>query len=397
MSMGKSIRYWLSLVTALLVGLCVASGLAMGSNSAHYVITNDDAPLTNVVNGISIYSIAPDGQLTFQQSVQPGGFGIGGGFFGENRIRVLNSRDMQCVYFSEAAAGEIVGVLLQNDSVGGMATGSAGDGGTSNGIGLALNSQYLYASFTDSNTIATFLLEPGCGLTFVNDTAVGGLQGGFIDAMAVHGNMLIATYGDGSIESFNIAGGTPVSNGDRQNSTATISSQGATYPSAIDITEDGHFAILGDTSTSAVVEVSDISSGRLAKTVVYQSAAVISSSNIMLSPDETLLYIVATQGDRVVAAFFDKSTGKLSPGCMSGLLKGYSQNWSYVGGLTLATNTGTGEEVYVAEFGSPSSIAMVRVSSLAGKCSLYEAPNSPVADPYSPGLLSIGTFPPRLF
>lgn len=395
--MGKSIRCGLSLVTALLVSLCVTNGPALASDGAHYVITNDDAPQTNLVNGISIYSIAPNGQLTFQQSVQPGGFGIGGGFFGEDRIRVLNSGDTQCVYFSEAAAGEIVGVLLQNDSVGGMATGSAGDGGTSNGIGLALNSQYLYASFTDSNTIGTFLLGPGCGLTFVNDISVAGLQGGVIDAMAVHGNMLIATYGDGSIESFNIAGGTPVSNGDEQNSTAAINAQGATYPSAVDITEDGHFAIFGDTSTSAVVEVSDISSGRLTKTVVYQSAGTINSSNIMLSPDETLLYIVATQGDRVGAVFFDKNTGKLSPGCVSGLLRGYVQNWSYLGGLTLATNTGTGEEVYVAEFGSPSSIAMVRVSSQAGKCSLYEAPNSPVADTNSPGLLSIGTFPPRLF
>lgn len=383
-------------VTAVLAGLCVASGLALGSDTGHYVITNDDAP-PNLLNGISIYAIAPDGQLTFQQSIRPGGFGIGGGFFGENRVRVLSSGDTHCVYFSEASSGEIVGIVLPSGSTGGTATGSPGDGGTSNGIGLALNSQYLYASFTDSNTIGTFLLEPDCGLTFVNDTSVAGLQGGVIDAMAIHGNMLVATYGDGSIESFDIAGGTPIPNGDEQNSTGAISAQGATYPSDVDITADGHYAIFGDTSTSAVVEVSDISSGQLTKTVVYQSAISISSSNIMLSPDETLLYIVSTEGDRVGAVFFDKNTGKLSSGCLSGLLKGYVQNWSYLGGLTLATNTGDGGEIYIAEFGSPSSIAMVRVSSMAGKCSLGEASNSPVADPYSPGLLSIGTFPPRLF
>jgi 6-phosphogluconolactonase (cycloisomerase 2 family) len=379
-----------------LAGLCVVSGLALGSDTDHYVVTNDDAP-PPLLNGISVYSITPDGQLTFRKVIQPGGLGIGGGFFGENRVRVLSAGNMQCVYFSEAGNGEIVGIVVDNGSVGGTATGSPTDGGISNGIGLAVNSQYLYASFTDSNTIGTFLLEPGCGLIFVNDISVAGLQGGVIDGMAVHGNMLIATYGDGSIESFNIAGGTPVSNGDEQNSTAAIGSQGATYPNGIDITEDGHYAIFGDTSTYAVVEVSDISSGRLTKTVMYQSGASINSSNIMLSPDETLLYIVGTQGDRVGAAFFDKATGTLSPGCVSGLLKGYVQNWSYVGGLTLATNTGTGDELYIAEFGSPSSIAMVRVSSSAGKCSLVEAPNSPVTDTYSPGLLSIATFPPRSF
>lgn len=388
-------RFWSSPVTVVLVGLFLTSAWARGSDT-HYLITNDDvAP--NLLNGISIYSIAPDGQLTYQQSIRPGGFGIGGGFFGENRIRTASSPGTQCVYFSEAADGDIVGIALPSGTVGGIAGGSSTDGGTSNGIGLALNSQYLYASFTDSNTIGTFQLQSGCNLTFVNDISVAGLQGGVIDAMAIHGNMLIVTYGDGSIESFNIAGGTPVPNGDEQNSTAYTLAQGATYPSAVDITADGHFAIFGDTSTSAVVEVSDISSGLLTKTLVYQSTGGISSSNIMLSPDETLLYVVSTQGDRLGAAFFDRKTGKLFSGCESGLLNGYVQNWSYLGGLTLATNTGTGGEVYVAEFGAPSSIAMIRVNSLAGKCFLHEAPGSPVSDPYSSGLLSIGAFPPRSF
>lgn len=383
------------LMTALSLGLCLLGVSAFASDS-HYVITNDDVP-PNLLNGISIYSVAPDGQLTYQQSIRPGGFGIGGGYFGEDRIRILDSGDMHCAYFSEGYSGSIVGIILPSGSVGGTVSGSPGDTGTSNGIGLVLNSQYLYASFTDSNTIGTFQVQPNCNLTFVNDISVAGLQGGVIDAMAINGNMMIVTYGDGSIESFNISGGTPVPNGDEQNSSGYLFSQGATYPSAVDITADGHFAIFGDTSTAAVVEVSDISSGLLTKTVMYQNSAGISSSNIMLSPDETLLYIVATQGDRLGAAFFDKNTGKLSAGCVSGLLKGYVQDWSYIGGLTLAENTGTGGEVYVAEFGASSSIAEVRVNSIGGRCSLSEAPNSPASDPYSPGLLSIGTFPPRSF
>lgn len=388
-------RFWLLRITAAFLSVLLAGTIALARDT-HYVITNDDvAP--NLLNGISIYSVAPGGQLTYVQSIRPGGFGIGGGYFGADRIRVLNAPGMQCAYFSEAADGDIVGVELPSGTIGGTANGSSTDGGTSNGIGLALNSQYLYASFTDSNTIGTFQLQSGCDLTFVNDITVQGLQGGVIDAMSIHGDMLVVTYGDGSIESFNISGGTPVPNGDEQNSTAYALDQGATYPSAVDITSDGHFAIFGDTSTSAVVEVSDISSGLLTKTLVYESVGGINSSNIMLSPDETLLYVAATQGDKLGASFFDPKTGKLSPGCASDLLAGYSVDWSYLAGLALATNTGTGGEVYIAEFGAPSSIAMVRVNSMGGKCYLHEAVGSPVQDPYSSGLLSIGSFPPRSF
>jgi len=165
----------------------------------------------------------------------------------------------------------------------------------------------------------------------------------------------------------------------------------------VEITEDGHFALFGDTSTSTVVEVSNISSGKLNPTVVYPLGAGISSSNILLSPDETLLYISNTQGDKITAAAFDKSSGKLSTGCVSGKIKGYSSNWSYLASLALATNSGTGGALYVAEFGGTSYIGVVEVGSSGGTCTLTELTGSPILDPTSPGLLSIGTFPPRSF
>jgi 6-phosphogluconolactonase (cycloisomerase 2 family) len=311
------------------------------------------------------------------------------------RIVVFRSGKTGCAYASNAQSGDIVGIPIQTLKATLPARGSKKDGGSSNGIGLAMNSQNLYASFTDSNTIGTFQVRPGCKLTFIGDTAVGGLQGGVIDGMATHGDIMVVTYGDGSIESFNISAGTPVSNGDEQNSTG--SRGGNTYPNGIDITQDGHYAIFGDTSTSTVVEVSDISSGKLTPTVVYRLGSGISSSNIMLSPDETLLYISNTQGDRITAAFFDKSTGVLTKGCSSGTLKGYVTDWSYLGSLGLDATTGTGGVVYVAEYGAPSSIGMINVKSSGGKCTLKESSQSPVADPNSQGLLSIGVFPPRLF
>jgi lactonase family protein with 7-bladed beta-propeller len=394
-------RFWVSSLRARLharlgATLLVAAGLLAtvgdATGATQYVFTNDDP-------GVSVYSMAPDGRLMLNQQLQIGGFGNVAGFFGMNRIAVLDNATQQCVYASAASTGEIAGIVVSILSVSGSFAGSETDAGTSNGIGLALNSQYLYASFTDSNTIATFQIGAGCTLTFINDVPVSGLARGVINGMALHGNMLIATYTDGSIESFDISAGTPLSHGDEQYSTATLSSQDATYPNSIDITSDGHYAIFGDTSTTEVVEVSDISSGKLTATVVHTSKTSISASNVMLSPDETLLYVINTQGASVSALKFDKTKGTLSVGCTSGHIKGQSGDWSYLAALGLITQTGNGGGVYVAEFGSPSGVAMVSLDTArgAGKCSLQEAPKSPFMDPNSQGLLSIGTFPPRAF
>lgn len=388
---------------ALLAGVLAAGGLslnALAQAGTQYVVTNDDAAFP-YASGVSFYAVGANGALTFQQQVQTGGVGIAGGYFGMDRIAVSGSMEdsgnEQCVFASDAGSGDIVGIAVRSLTLVGQATGSPTDGGTSNGIGLALGGSYLYASFSDSNTIGTFALQSGCGLAFIGDTAVVGVQGGVINGMAVRGNMLVATYSDGSIESFNVAGGTPLSNGDEQSSTATVTSQGATYANSVDITSDGHYAIFGDTSTALGVEVSDISSGKLAKTKAYKSSASISSSNIRLSPDETVLYVVDTQGAAVSALFFDKSTGKLSPGCRSAPLSGLVVSWSYLAGIGLVSQTGNGGGVYVAEFGPTSSIATVTLDVSGQKCSLQEAAASPVSDHNSTGLLSIGTFPPRAF
>lgn len=363
----------------------------MLASAQDYLITNDDS----FTNGISFYTIGSGGAITFATQVPGPGLGISSGYFGMNRLAVVSSGSTHCVFASEAFTGDVMGLVIGSGVAAGSAAGSASDTGASNGIGLAANEKFLYASFSDSSTIGTFQVQSGCLLTFVNDITVGGLNGGIIDGMAIHGNMMIATYADGTIESFNIAAGTPAPNGDRQISTA--GPDGETYPNGIDITQDGHFAIFGDTSTADVVEVSDLSSGKLSPTVVYRTHSGISSSNVMLSPDETILYISNTQGDIVTAAFFDKTTGQISRGCKSGRLRGYVDSWSYLSGMALQQTTGNGGGVYVAEFGGPSGIAVVNLTMNGNTCKLREAHDSPVEDPFSQGLLTVGRIPPRSF
>jgi 6-phosphogluconolactonase (cycloisomerase 2 family) len=393
--MRISLRPWFASLTPVLVAaLCFVSGFAVGADQPHYVVTNDDVP-PSLATSVTFYTVATDGQLTLKTKILTGQGGIAGGYFAANRVNVLDSGDAECVYASNAQTGEIQGISVKTLKIDGHANGSKKDTGASNGVGLAMNAQYLYASFTDSSNIGTFQVLPGCKLKFVSDITVVGLQAGIVDGMVIHGNMMVVTYGDGSIESFNISAGVPVSNGDKQNSTG--SRTGNTYPSGIDITQDGHYAIFGDTSPFTIVEVSDISSGKLTPTVVYRLGNAINSSNILLSPDETLLYISNNQSAKITAAFFDKTTGKLSKGCVSRALKGFVTDWSYTASLAFQQTTGTGGMVYVAEYGGVSSIGEIEVTSSGGKCTLTESSKSPIADPNSPGLLSIGAFPPRPF
>jgi len=392
--MKISLKSWFPRLIAVLVGVCVANGVAAGAGKSHYVVTNDDVPPALNASA-TFFTVETHGLLTMKAKILTGRGGIAGGYFAANRVSVLNSGNAQCVYTSQALTGEIEGIVVKTLEIGGHAVGSSKDTGASNGVGLAMNAKYLYASFTDSSNIGTFRVLPGCSLKFVGDIPVKGLQGGVIDGMAIHGTIMVVTYGDNSIESFNISGGEPVSNGDEQNSTG--SRTGNTYPSGVDITQDGHFAIFGDTSPFTIVEVSDISSGKLAPTVVYHLGNELNSSNVLLSPDESLLYISNNQSGTVTAAFFDNGTGKLSKGCVSRPLKGFDADWSYVASLALDQTTGTGGVVYVAEYGAPSSIGEINVKSAGGKCTLTESSHSPVSDPNSPGLLSIGAFPPRPF
>lgn len=389
----------LLLVLSLATGLFAADGAARASApqkpaAVSYLITNDDLPLKVGVDTGTFFTIASGGQLQNPNRISQGGSGAGGGYFTAARVSVLQSSTQSCAFLSVSGASEVGAVdinALQN--VGDFSAAST-DIGAGNGVGLVNNGTYVYASFSTSNTLATFAVMPGCALNFLGDISPMGKHLGNVKGMAVHGNALVLAYGDGSIESFNVTAGLPVSNGDLQNATGYNTDR---YPSGVDITQDGHYAIFGDMATTATVEVSDISSGKLTKTVLYNVGTAGNSDSIFLSPDQTLLYVANTGTGQVSAAFFNASTGKITRGCTSATLKGFDNNWIFLSSPVTELNSGTGSILYVAEFGASSGIAVVNVTTSAGKCTLTEAAGSPVVDPNSTTLLSIGVYPPRQF
>jgi len=330
--------------------------------------------------------------------------GLGGGYFGMARQVLVKNGAQECVFTADSGSADVAGIIFQSQKLVGNYKGSSTDNSGSAGIALAANpnGRYLYAGFAGSQTIAAFTIASGCVLTFVSDVAAAGLNGGFPHGMTANGNILVLAYGDGSIESFNISGGAPVSNKDLQYSTGHVAD--GVFPDGVDITKDGHYAIFGDASAGpSEVEVSDLSSGKLAATIKYGGpngglGAGIAANNVWLSPDETLLYVSDNLSGQVTAAFFNKTTGKLHFGCISKALRGYGSKWAFTSAIATETTSGTGSVLWIAEDGrgsSASSIGVVDVSATGGKCTLAESTKSPAKDPNSLNLCWLNAFPPR--
>jgi hypothetical protein len=391
-------------LVGLLAAIATASGVAVErlaaekpaaipASTSNYLITNDDSS-GELANSATFFTVGTAGSLSNPTKVTFSAQGAGGGYFNSNRVSLLNSATTPCAYISASGGALISAVAINTQQDIGNFRAAGTDSGIDNGIGLVNNGTYLYASYSTSNTLATFAIGNGCALTFMSDIAPIGLHGGNIKGMALHGNLMIVTFGDGSIGSFNVAGGVPVSNNDLQNATGYATSR---FPTGIDITQDGHYAIFGDQSTTTTVEVSDISSGKLTKTVLTNFTTAGNSTSVYLSPDETLLYIANTGTGQVTAAFFNASTGAVSKGCVSKALKGFDTQWIFISSPVTELTSGTGSVLYVAEYGSESGMAIVNVTSSGGVCTLKEAATSPALDPNSGTVLSIAVYPPRAF
>jgi 6-phosphogluconolactonase (cycloisomerase 2 family) len=356
-------------------------------STPHYLIANND---NSQGNSASFYSVDTDGSLTEAAVVNTGGTGLDGiGAAVTRRVNVVSSSTQSCAFVSNGGSATIAAILIPNLTLVGTFNGGRGDSSAGGNIGLANDGKFLYASFIGSKTIATYQILSGCNLRFIRDVSAAGLTGAEMLDMAAHGNILVASFNDGSIGSFSIAHGAPKSNRDLQISTAHM--QDRNPIGGVDISADGHFALLGNVF-NPLVEVSDISSGKLAPTVVYRNIGTGSDSNsLWLAPNGTTLYLGNFFSGQVTAASFDPTTGVVSGGCTSNFLAGNN----FTSQLATATQQGTGSPLYVAE--ADRNIGIVDVNLGSGTCSLTEQLESPVNDPNTDTLESITAFPPRPF
>jgi hypothetical protein len=362
-----------------LVGVAATAAASVGN----FLVTNNDVPQPNPPKNyrgstVTFYSIGAQGALTNRTVRAAGGDGIAGGTFAYTRVVTVAQGADVCVFSSNAGTADIAAFSAATRTLLNNYLPSESDAGASNGIGLAANGSYLYAAYSTSSTLVTFQIGAGCALSYVSSLRTLGLNGGVIGGMALQGAMLVATYGDGSIASFNISAGAPQANGDEQLSTGAASDY---LPNGVTLTADGHFAIFGDASTQSTVEVSDVSSGKLKPTVVYNLGTGWNSGNVQLSPSGSWLFVTNSSGGQVTAAFFNKTTGQVRAGCSTGVLNGFYDSWSYAGGAVLQLGAANNGFVFVPEFGSGfSSIGIVQMTVHGQQCTLAELASSPRTD-----------------
>lgn len=383
--MRVSLKYFFVAI-ATCAAICPNGFSATEAALPHYLITNNDFSQGNSATFFAISG----GTLTQTAVVNTGGKGNDGiGSVATKRISVLRSHSQSCAFVADASTNDVAGITIPGLTVSGTFKGSGGDTGTAAGIGVVNNGSYLYASFTGSDTLGTFQILANCQLSFIGDTTAMGISGFPVLDMAAYRNILVVSYQDGSIESFNISSGLAISNGDLQYSTGH--SQNNTV-AGVDIDASGHFAAFGGSANPAVIETSDISSGKLTPTAVFSNLGPNTGSEaIHFSPDNSRLYFSGFNSGVLSAAHFDQATGSVTKECTSATLKGGNDQ----AGLATSLPTGSGGVLYVAE--PETSIGIVRIVTNGSECQLIESSQSPVHDGNTITLESIGVYPPRSF
>ncbi|HEX8815541.1 MAG TPA: hypothetical protein VF753_08570 [Terriglobales bacterium] len=390
------------------LGLVVISA-ALTQAATKYVITNDDNEYPNI-NSASIYSIGPNYTLNLVTTIQTGGYGQGGGYYPISRVNVLRSKTQNCAYIGDALGpndkrpGDVASIDMNSLKLVGTYPANAFDSGALWGIGLAENpaGTFLFAGYSQSGTIATYAQGEDCVLTYKSEVVAIGLNVGSVDGMKVtpNGKYLVVTYNDSSIGSYSI-----------NSKTGALTLIGRSLvgdnglAAGVDISADGKWAVFGvDTIFSgAEVEVAPINAnGTIGATVGYTPIG--SGSNgatAWLSPDETLVYIANNNSGQVTAVPFNATTGVINANaaCTSPVLKNFNTTWQAMGSVTTSTLKNLGSPLLAGEWSYTNlgGIAIVDVSTKNGACKLLESPASPVADPVSDFLMTVGVDPPRPF
>jgi len=388
-------------------------------------VDDNNGPNTVTVFPVSGFALAtPASYTTF-------GNGVPGQDGGAEQV-VASYSSVNCLYVSDANGsvpfpnGDIASFVINGPSTVFVANtiDPSATGGPNKGIPLAVDRRtgfpYLFAGFTSSNEIAFFKINPStCQPFWSSSTTAVGVSGAPLEALAVSAagpHILIATYADGSIQSFKVGGGVLIPTGPPFQSTGFTTQFGV--PDGIDITANGKFAIFGDRNSIAEVEVSKIMpSGALTPTVDYGGPANASgvnlgpgvgAENVWISPGvmagNNYVYVSNNLSRQVTTIKLAPAAGIVtaipSTTC-TGLFTNptnlnNTSGWMFNAGIQTEQTTGTGGVIYVAEFGTPSSVAVLKVQNTG--CTREAVPfGSPFTDPASNAATGVAVFPPRPF
>jgi sugar lactone lactonase YvrE len=389
-----------------LVGIVAVTAHAQ---STLYVATNDDVAKGGAgFNSTTLYSGTPASLKAIPGSpFSTGSYGGGGGYFGTPRANINVTPNGDCIFVADAGGtsglgpGDIAAFSFSKNTLNlvGRTSSAVGGNGDLDGIGIVVRGNILYASWSATGQIETFIVSPACVLTPTKMSAPAiGLNGGAIDDMAVdHAQrVLVATYADGSVGAYKLDRLTGGITPGRQFIANCFTTQGG-LPVGVAIDAQSHWALfdcLG--GTGAVIDVTDLRTFKSSQTYGPLTAAggtaIFESNTMALSLDNSTLYIAGTYSGSVESANFDKLTGVVTANsCDNATVPGHESLYEYFGNITV-TGMGMGNTVELAlvgvgDSGNNSYVDTLTVGS--GGC-LTQA--GQFTDPTSPVVISESSF-----
>jgi hypothetical protein len=390
-------------LTSILYALGAPALQAQASTLADpYVITAND--IYRAPNSASVFRLLSSALLS-APALETKGWGIGGAYFGNTAQAVVTTGTHVCVFVTDPGSDDIAaftaGGFTNPTKVGNYRDPSGS--GAYLGTSLAARGALLFAGYTASTNIGVWIVNSDCSLT-LGSPASHTPTPAPVDGLAVSpdGRTLIATFAQSEpgVGSYAIGGTTLTPRGPYNTTVGTA---------GVDITKDSRYALIGEYGgTFPQVEIFPINSdSSLGASTAYSfPQGGFNSNNLLLSPDETRVYINNNGSAQVTTLSFNEHAppGKqLSFYCLSNPLRVPPGSFiAYTSGIATSSPTGKGGHLYMVEatfngatFAIQSGVALLQIPT-DGLCPA-EVSGSPFALPAGSTATTLSAFPPRPF
>jgi hypothetical protein len=372
------------------------------SFAGFHVMTNDDN-CGATGNTSTTYQLEENtGILKLTKVSKTGGEGNCGGYFTQGGVGL--AQDDHCVFVFDGGSSDIASFEIPGMTKVGNYSNVALNGTGGGSVVETANKKFLYATYGGSENIGAWSVSTSCALTFIGSyvPSVGPDDYAGIQVTQNGRALLISATNHGAVEMFSI---TPTTGAltDRGfvavNTFSDCASAGC-FPQAIDITEDGKVAVIGNGSVAAAsvftVNIGSTSLSNAQYWSLANSANVVDVSYPFLSQaafsGNGLLYLGGNgaQGNvpGVIAANFSETGPSLSVAATTPIVSAGSAGVNgEIHGLT--DNPYTTPLMVVAEWSNT-----LQSFAINSDGTLTPSTQGPLVDPNANGALSFAIYPP---
>jgi 6-phosphogluconolactonase (cycloisomerase 2 family) len=365
---------------ALLV-LCLIHGvfalLPAKLHAQQYIFTNDNVYDGNgkTLNSTTALSVSTSGKIKVLHTYSTGSVSAGGGYFAQTAVAYTETKTNNCLFVSNGGDSTISAFTIDLSNgklkaVKGSPFSYGESGRQQYGIGLVTGGgTLLFAGNTAYDSISVLKISPACALKAVKTYSVTGSPDGM--KVTPNGKFLVSAY-LGEVDSFKINYTTG-----HLKELGPFTAQGAA--AGVEVSCDGSTVYFGDAASNTQVEVFSLSAtGVLAEINNFTTNNGVNSNNVILSPDETKLYVSNTMSNQITTLSTSSGGGLAydSSVTLSGTLE-----WPL--GLAFGKS---GNRLLVSETNSPETIGVLK----AQGDGLAEIPGSPFS------VIENGEDPPSL-